>query len=454
MADAISASNRIIRDPIHGLVSTDSQLRAVLDTCAIQRLRWIRQTGLAYLVFPTAEHSRFSHALGAYAIAHRMFAHLRNLSRDIEVEFFPLRLDDDAGREFAIAALCHDIGHTAFSHVFETSLLPGGMKDHEQCTLLLLEMNDLQKAIGNYCDFDAVLQLFDGSHRIPALSTLLSGVYDVDRCDYLLRDSFLMGVDYGKYDLPWLIHAMSLRKGEHNLPLLLLDGPRGLDAFRQYVLARLSMYRQIYYHPTVRAAQKLLRSVFERAQDVSTMLEPSLVPASLQRVILGHERPDTDDFLSTNDFSLMSAVHNFAAAASDPFLKYLAQSFKSRKLPKKVYDSTQLHSKRDIFQDIDKSSSIIGRLRALVTRCVRDIAEVEEAASYLVILDKIKFPKVPLSDVYFYMRERSHSLDELKGWGGDYNLAESANSFEITRLYVPDEARDEATALIEEELTR
>ena len=204
-------SNRVIRDCIHQLIELDDPLREILDCAELQRLRWIRQTGLCYLVFPSAEHSRFSHSLGAYSVASKMFDHLQALSRNIEVELSPFSFDENVRNAFAVAALCHDIGHTPFSHVFENVLLPEGMKTHEECTIALLtsEDSELREKISNFCDLAEVVQIYNGSHPISAICSLISGEYDVDRCDYLLRDSYFAGVEYGRYDLNWLIHTIS-----------------------------------------------------------------------------------------------------------------------------------------------------------------------------------------------------------------------------------------------------
>lgn len=379
-----------------------------------------------------------------------MFAHLRRLSKDMEIEPLPSSFNDITEHEFAVAALCHDIGHTAFSHVFEQTLLPHGITNHEDCTVALLDMPEIKASVSAYCDHSAVLQLFDGSHPLPALCTLIAGVVDVDRCDYLLRDSCFTGVEYGRYDLSWLIHSMSLITGKNALLFLILDGPRGLDAFRQYIQARRSMYRQVYYHPTIRAAQKLLRSLFERAQDVSDCLTPAQVPLVLHSVIFQKERPSLSDFLSTNDFTIMSAVHQFSCTAPDPVLKHLALSFVNRKLPKVIYDSTQAPPGTNIVRD--RADDIVTRLRARIKqRLHTSIPGGADAVDYSVLLDVISFPSIPLADVYFHMGGQSYTLDKLRDWGGDFDLGELVEKFEIFRIFVPEEARSEARAFIEEE---
>src|SRR5271167_1318021 len=124
-----AAANRLIMDAMHGLTEVDPRFWRVIDTREVQRLRWIRQTGLAYLVYPGAEHSRFAHAIGTYGVARRIFRHLERETHYSGV-FNPSQLDEDLELAFTVAALCHDIGHTAFSHVLERLLLPEGLRAH------------------------------------------------------------------------------------------------------------------------------------------------------------------------------------------------------------------------------------------------------------------------------------------------------------------------------------
>jgi HD superfamily phosphohydrolase len=143
---ALAAANRVIMDAIHGLTHVDPRFWRVVDTPEVQRLRWIRQTGLAYLVYPGAEHSRFAHAIGAYGVSRRVFAQLRH-EATLTGLFGPSELDADLELAFTTAALCHDLGHTAFSHVLETLLLPKDLRSHEDCTLRVLLEGEVGKLI-------------------------------------------------------------------------------------------------------------------------------------------------------------------------------------------------------------------------------------------------------------------------------------------------------------------
>ena len=188
------------RDPIHGFIHADPLEKALIDSRPVQRLRSIRQLGFAYLVFPGAEHSRFGHVLGAMELAGRVYDAVSRRSEGI--------LDPDSRsltrRLVRAAALLHDIGHAPFSHSAE-ELFEDGI-DHEQMTARLLGLPEIEKIFerwGDDLEPPAVVELLtspQGSTQ-RLLSQVVSGELDVDKMDYLLRDSLFCGVQYGSYDL-------------------------------------------------------------------------------------------------------------------------------------------------------------------------------------------------------------------------------------------------------------
>lgn len=197
--------NSVIRDNIESnrLIEVPLSVRQVLDFGEFQRLRNIRQMGLSSFVFPTAEHSRFAHSVGVYATARQVFSQLHDRALALRLSGPWFRFDTEAETDFSIPALCHDIGHTAFSHVLEGVLLPAGFLSHEDCTRTLIadSRTHVSQEIRNVADQEAVLAFLDKKHPNKALNDLISSPFDVDRCDYILRDSLMSGVEYGKYDL-------------------------------------------------------------------------------------------------------------------------------------------------------------------------------------------------------------------------------------------------------------
>ena len=224
----------ILRDPVHGLIAFDGMservLRSLLDTREVQRLRRVRQLGLASLVFPGAEHTRFAHAIGT---AHVMQALLERI--DVCSDELPpdKKLDEEARADALAAALLHDLGHGPFSHLFE-EVLPHA-KHHEQWTREILldpstEVHQTLEWISAGMS-QRVVALLQGSYRIAYLSQSVSGTLDVDRADYLLRDSHMTGVRYGLYDLDWLLHALTFACVEDRW-VLAVQGRKGLPRLR------------------------------------------------------------------------------------------------------------------------------------------------------------------------------------------------------------------------------
>jgi HD superfamily phosphohydrolase len=250
----------------------------------VQRLRRLRQLGLAYLAFPSAEHSRFSHALGALAIGTRAFDALRDHSPeafDSEREVLEKR------RLLRAALLLHDLGHGPFSHACETVL----EVRHEQRTEAILALPELRDVLGSIdVDPDAVLGLITGAHDAdPVLRELVSGPnLDADRMDYLLRDAYFTGVAGGTYDSAQLIASLRILEVDGRQQLG-VDG-RGVVALESFVLARYMMFATVYFHHTTRAFERVLR-------DVLRVLWPD--PRALDAI---------GEFLAWDDFRVLDDI--------------------------------------------------------------------------------------------------------------------------------------------------
>jgi HD superfamily phosphohydrolase len=244
----------------------------------------LRQLGLAYLAFPSAEHSRFSHALGAMAIGSRAFDALRVHSP----EAFASERDFRTKRTLLRASLLlHDVGHGPFSHACESVL---GVR-HELRTEAILALPELRDALCAIdVDPDAVLGLIVGAPDAdPVLRELVSGPnLDADRMDYLLRDSYFTGVAGGTYDAEQLIESLRVLEVDGR-PQLGVDG-RGVVALESFVLARYMMFATVYFHHTTRAFERVLRDVLE-------VLWPD--PRALD---------DVHEFLAWDDFRVIDAI--------------------------------------------------------------------------------------------------------------------------------------------------
>jgi uncharacterized protein len=334
----------VIRDNIQAnrLIDKPSYIKGILNSIEFQRLRNIRQMGLASYVFPTAEHSRFVHSLGVLGTAQIAYKHLKSVTADLNLFMPGLKFDEITERDFCIAAMCHDIGHTAFSHLLETTLLPAPFRSHEECTIAILSRDtSASRALKDVADPDAITALIHGTHPNPVLNDLVSGSFDVDRCDYVLRDSTMSGVEYGQFDLKWLVRAISVELNRNGQPVLVLDGARGMDALRQFLSARRYMHRQVYFHRGVRSSQILLKAILERIQDggFNRTTRPH-IPQPL-RGLQKAARPTFDEFMQTTDIQILGVVHSLAHEKhNDPVLRYLCLALLERRIPRCILDSS------------------------------------------------------------------------------------------------------------------
>ncbi|MDQ6930545.1 MAG: HD domain-containing protein [Candidatus Eremiobacteraeota bacterium] len=274
-------------DPIHHFIELGAQEARLLDCDVMQRLRRLRQLGLAYLAYPSAEHSRFSHALGAFALGTRVFDTLvlhspEHLGTPQEIAY--------QRRLVRAALLLHDIGHGPFSHACEAVL---GIK-HEQRTRALLELPRLRALLADLdVEVNDVLELVTGgaANRYPVLTEIVSGPnLDADRMDYLLRDAYFTGVASGRYDSEQLLGSLRIFAGPSG-PVMGIDS-RGVVALESFVLARYMMFATVYFHHTTRMFERIL-------QDALRELWPD--PAALDTI---------DVFLEWDDFRVMNELRD------------------------------------------------------------------------------------------------------------------------------------------------
>ncbi len=237
---------KIFNDPVHGFISVPKGLvLQLIDHPAVQRLRRIRQLGLGYLVFPAAEHSRFSHALGALELAQRVLNNLREKNTTISDKEYESTL---------IAILLHDVGHGPLSHTLEHSLI----KDFNHEMMSLAIMHKLNQ------EFDGELQMaidiFTDKYPKKFLHQLISSQLDLDRLDYLRRDSFFTGVSEGAVGINRILKTMRVLNNN------IVIEKKGIYAVENYILSRRLMYMQVYLHKTVLSADALLRNIFKRVR--------------------------------------------------------------------------------------------------------------------------------------------------------------------------------------------
>ncbi len=326
----------ILRDPVHGLVSFESDeysiIPALLATREVQRLRRIRQLGLTSFAYPGAEHTRFSHAIGA---AHVMTRFIRRLQEIDHVLPFWQRMTTERARDAAAAALLHDVGHGPFSHLFEEAV-PGGPSHEEWTTRILMDPSTEVHRVLSENDPglpSRVNELVHGRHRLTYLAHMVSGTFDVDRCDYLLRDAYSTGVEYGMFDLGWLLR--SLRFGEPRAdgeaPGLAIDGAKGLPAIESFILGRLFMFQHVYFHKTSRASEWMMARLLGRVSELlAEGARLPAVPKALESIARGGEAP-LSEYLDLDDNTLWTAMSSWRTVA-DPIVRDFADRLYARRL--------------------------------------------------------------------------------------------------------------------------
>ncbi|MFD0717115.1 HD domain-containing protein [Paenibacillus sp. GCM10027626] len=248
------AEEKVFKDPVHKYIYVqDEIIWKLINTKEFQRLRRIRQLGTSYLTFHGAEHSRFSHSLGVYEITRKIISQFeRGGYADWPKEEKLVSL---------CAALLHDLGHGPFSHsieeVFETH--------HEEWTCrILLEETEIN-AVLREVDSAFPKQVADvicKSYGQPIVISLVSSQMDADRMDYLLRDAYFTGVNYGTFDLERILRVLRPHKGR------IVVKESGMHAVEDYLMSRYQMYWQVYFHPVTRSSEIILRQIFRRAKEL------------------------------------------------------------------------------------------------------------------------------------------------------------------------------------------
>ena len=241
---------KIINDPVYGFIDIPTGLiMAIIDHPWFQRLRRIRQGGFSNLVYPGATHSRFHHALGAYHLSSHTVSVLRKKG---------VAISDDEEQALQLALLLHDMGHGPFSHSLERALIPVA---HEEITKMYL------KKLNEQFDgkLDLTIAMFDNIYDRPFFHQLISSELDLDRMDYLARDSFFTGVSEGVIGYDRIIHMLNVVDNR------LVVEQKGLTSIEKFLLARKLMYAQVYHHKMVVASEEMLRLFFERIQERSEL---------------------------------------------------------------------------------------------------------------------------------------------------------------------------------------
>ena len=317
---------KIINDPVFGFINIRSELVFdLIEHPYFQRLRRIKQLGLSCMVYPGANHTRFEHALGAVYLMRSAIAILKLKGQEIT---------DEEADAVTIAILLHDIGHGPFSHALESTIVPG--VPHERISILLME--ELNRQFDG--KLDLAIQIFTDQYPRHFLHQLVSSQLDMDRLDYLSRDSFFSGVSEGVISSERIIKMLNVKNDE------LVIEYKGIYSVENFLIARRLMYWQVYLHKTVLSAEYLLINVLARAREL-VLQGSDLFATPVFKAFLTHEvtlddfvfnrlvngRPVLDLFANLDDNDIIASIKEWQNHA-DQVLSYLSNCIINRRLYK------------------------------------------------------------------------------------------------------------------------
>ncbi len=317
MNTSASKKLKIFNDPVYGFINVpDASIFDIIENPFFQRLRNIKQLGLTHLVYPGALHTRFHHAMGAM--------YLMGQAIDI-LRFKGHTITSDEAIAVTKTILLHDIGHGPFSHALENALVED--LSHENITELFM------KRMSKQHDLEEAISIFKNSHPKKPLHQLVSGQLDMDRLDYLNRDSFFTGVSEGVVSWDRIIKMLNIA-GD----ILVID-EKGIYSIEKFIIARRLMYWQVYLHKTVITAERMLISTLRRARELALAGEQLFATAPLKRFL--YNRYNRSDFIKDDslleDFALLDDHDVFASIKSwanhkDRILNLLASGIVNRNL--------------------------------------------------------------------------------------------------------------------------
>jgi HD superfamily phosphohydrolase len=332
---ALPFKRKIINDPLYGFITiADKLIFDVIEHPYFQRLRRIEQLGHASMVYPGALHTRFHHALGAMHLMGQAIETLR--SKGFEIS-------NQEAQGASLAILLHDIGHGPFSHALEHHIVFG--ISHEEITLLFLKR--LNAEFGN--KLDTAIAIFENSYPRKFLHQLVSGQLDMDRLDYLMRDSFYTGVNEGVISTDRILKMLTVVDDELAVEL------KGIYSIEKFIVARRLMYWQVYYHKTVLAVEYMLISILNRAREL-TFRGRNLPCTSALKFFLSQQigleqftaSPDIlPKFASLDDYDIHHAVKEWSTD-TDNILSMLCTALLNRKLFRVVISTTPFEPERSI----------------------------------------------------------------------------------------------------------
>ena len=339
---------KVFRDPLYGYITVDYKIISdLIDSKEIQRLRRIRQLSGVSMVFQTAEHSRFTHSLGAYQMANLVIQNVEGMNELSEYEKLL----------FLIAALLHDVGHGPYSHAFEAVM----DVSHEDMTVKIIlskdtEINKILSISNTLAEY--VASIISHSNKYPLLEQLVSSQLDVDRMDYLSRDAYFTGAAYGHIDYYRILRSMKIENNK------LCVRASGVHSIESYLMSRYHMYFQVYYHPVSRSYETILESIYKRIKDlVDEGKEIDAYIETFLKVINNND--DVLSYIELDDAYVNGFIKQLTKS-NDEILNKLSNSFVNRHLFKFI-DLSDDYTEEEIEEIKNKFDSYYKRYYYLET---------------------------------------------------------------------------------------
>jgi len=304
---------KIFNDPLYGLIGFDHEIiYKLIDHKDFQRLRRIKQMGLTDYIYPGAVHTRFQHSLGAVHLMKKSIETLR---------WKGVKISDEEYKAASIAILLHDIGHGPFSHALERIFLN---LDHEDITISI--MHELNEEFDG--ELSLAIKIFKGEYKRKFLYQLISGHIDVDRLDYLTRDSFFTGVAEGVVGYDRIIKMLNVANDN------LVIEEKAIYSIEKFLLARKIMYWQVYLHKTSLAVEKMIFTLFDYMYTEANDIDFELLPVSLRKFRKDISKKEkVQQFKNIDDSDVIFAIKNLMKS-KDPVISFLANGLIKRKLLK------------------------------------------------------------------------------------------------------------------------
>lgn len=390
---------KIFNDPIYGFIAVPYEIILdLIDHPWFQRLRRIKQLGMSHLVYPGALHTRFHHAMGAMFLMGEAIEVIRSKGHEIT---------EEEAQAVTIAILLHDIGHGPFSHALEHSIAEG--IHHEEISLLLMnKLNDEFKG-----KLTLAIKIFTNKYKKKFLHQLVSSQLDMDRLDYLKRDSFFTGVSEGVVSSDRILKMLSVHKDE----LVIED--KGIYSIEKFIVARRLMYWQVYLHKTVVAGEFMLVNILKRAKFLASKGEKLFCSPAFERflyhVIKSNDFKKADvlnDFAALDDYDIMGAIKVWVNH-SDKILARLCRDLVNRKL----------------FRIEMSKMPVSGKEKEdLIKKIIKETGCTKSEVNYFLVEDELT------NNAY---NPKHDKINLIYKSGRTVDIAEASDNFNITALSKP-----------------